>query len=114
MANARVRRGRKTQDLLAEFWRKAGWKGAEAIAASLPGRDVKGMPGWAPEAKATKNISFQAALKQARANAGGDIPFVVYRPPGYGEAKIGEWVVALDLETFTQLMQQIEGFDVRS
>lgn len=68
------------------------------------------MAPWAPEVKATAGQDFTGALRQARANAqDGEIPFVVYRPKGYGPEKIGQWVVALDLETFTQLMQEIEG-----
>lgn len=111
MATARVRRGRKTQQLLAEWFRMWGFEGAEPVPASLPGKDIKGMPGWAPEVKATAGQDFLAALRQARANADvGEVPFVIYRPNGYGPERIGEWVVALDLVTFSRLMQQIEGF----
>ena len=104
MANSRVRRGRKSQDLLAEWFNRHGWGEAEAIAASLPGRDIKGMPDLAPEVKATRGLPGVSALKQAKANAGKDLAFVIYRPPGYGEARIAEWLVSLDLDDFTQLL----------
>lgn len=111
MANARVRRGRKTQELLKDWFREHGWKGAESRAASLPGMDLYGMPGWAPEVKATASESYTGMLKQARANAkNGEYPFVIYRPQGYGPERIGEWLVVFDLATATKIMQQIEGF----
>ena len=107
-----MRRARGTEQLLADWFAAKGWKRAERRPASLPGTDIMGMPGWAPEVKATKEADYLAALRQARANAAlDDVPFVVYRPKGYGPEKIGQWVVALDLETFTQLMQRIEGFN---
>ena len=70
------------------------------------------MPGWAPEVKATEGQDFTGALRQARRNSKeGEYAFVVYRPRGYGEEKISQWIVALDLATFTQLMKRIEGFE---
>ena len=112
MANARVSRGRKSQELLAEWFRKHGWLGAQSRPASLPGTDVYGMPGWAPEVKATAKQDLTGALRQARANAPeGHVPFVIYRPHGYGPEKIGQWIVAFSLEDATQLMRQVEGFE---
>lgn len=111
MANARVRRGRKTQEILRDWFREHGWTGAESRAASLAGTDLYGMPGWAPEVKATAQQSFTGMLKQARANADGQVPFVIYRPQGYGPERIREWLVVFDLETATNLMRQIEGFE---
>lgn len=112
MANARVSRGRKTQELLAEWFRRHGWTNAQSRPASLPGTDVYGMPGLAPEVKATAGQDFTGALRQARANAkDGEMPFVVYRPKGYGPEKIGQWLVVFDLETATRLIQTIkDGF----
>lgn len=69
------------------------------------------MPGWAPEVKATAEQSFTGMLKQARANANGSIPFVIYRPKSYGEARMSEWLVIFDLETATKLMRIVEGWD---
>lgn len=70
------------------------------------------MPGWAPEVKATAQQTFTGMLKQAKANAkDGETPFVIYRPNSYGPEKIGQWLVVFDLETATQLMQRIEGFE---
>lgn len=106
MANARVTRGRKTQELLAEWFRDRGWLNAKARAASLPGIDVYDMPGLAPEVKATAGQDFTGALRQARANADGAVPFVIYRPKGYGPERIAEWLVVFDLQTATDLLQK--------
>ncbi|PZF83229.1 hypothetical protein [Jiangella anatolica] len=102
-------RGRKTQADVAQWFRDHGWVHAESIAASLPGKDINGMPGWAPEVKATRDGSLTGALKQAERNTGeNETPFVVWRPDGYGEERVGEWIVALRLADFTDLMTQIE------
>lgn len=111
MANARVARGRKTQELLAEWFRDHGWHTAKSRPASLPGVDVYDMEPWKPEVKATAGQDFTGALRQARANAkDGGYPFVVYRPKGYGPERIGEWLVVFDLTTATTLMKNVEGF----
>jgi len=75
------------------------------VAAALKGRDIKKMLGLAPEAKATKKFDPTGALRQAEANANGDLPFAIYRPQGYGEAKLNKWVVLMDLEHHTQLLK---------
>src|SRR4051812_5783856 len=104
MTDARVSRGRKTQELLAEWFRSHGWKDAKARPASLPGVDIYDMPGLAPEVKATAGQDFTGALRQAKANAKDDeLPFVIYRPRGYGPEKIGMWVVAFNLKDATWL-----------
>lgn len=106
MANARVTRGRASQELLAEWFREHGWTEAKSRAASLPGVDVYDMEGLAPEVKATAGQDFTGALRQAHANAKGALPFVVYRPKGYGPERIGKWIVAFDLEDATELLKK--------
>lgn len=109
MTNSRVARGRKTQELAAKWFREHGWAGAESRPASLPGTDIYGMPGWAPEVKATRGLEDGKAIRQAVKNApDGDIPFVVFRPAGYGEERIDEWRVVLTLNDFTWMMSAIE------
>ncbi len=108
MPTPRVSRGRKTQELVAEYFRKRGWPDARSSPASIPGRDILYMPGLAPEVKASndKNFSMTGSLKQARANAGDDLPFVIYRPRGFGPEKIGDWVVLIDLDWFVTLLRR--------
>lgn len=107
MANARVSRGRRTQELLAEWLRNHAWPSAKSRPASLAGTDIYDAGLLAPEVKATAGQDFTGALRQARANAQPDqVPFVVYRPKGYGPEKISQWLVVFDLETATELLQK--------
>lgn len=102
MTNARVARGRKTQGLIADFMR-AVWpkgKGREAFQA---GTDIENTPGWRVEVKATSAGSILDALRQAEGHPGRGTPVVIWRPNGYGEERIGKWVVAMRLEDFRQI-----------
>ncbi len=115
MVNARVARGRKTQELLAcrgedgkplGWFNRNGWPDAWATAASIPGRDLRDMLGLAPEVKASADLDPTGLLRQAVANAGTDLPFGVYRPRGFGPERIGQWVVFIRLEDFTTLLHE--------
>ncbi len=103
-SQSRRRRGRQTELSLAEWFRNQGWPNAEAVASSLPGRDLVGMPGLAPEVKARDGLSIPAALRQATKNAGADLPFVVYRPNGSGEQSIPDWIAFLRLGDFARIL----------
>lgn len=105
MPTARVSRGRATQEMVAQWFRDHGAPNAKSRPASLPGTDVYDVPGLAIEVKARADESITTWLKQAVKNAGGDLPFVVYRPNGYGPERINEWPVILRLEDFTELLQ---------
>jgi hypothetical protein len=105
MASARVGRGRATQQLLADYLISHGWLNAKSRPASLPGTDVYDVP-FAPEVKATAGQDFTGALRQAKANCNGLLPFVVYRPRGYGPEKIGQWLVVFALEDATELLKK--------
>ena len=110
MTNSRVSRGRQTQQLLAAWFHRKGWATAASVAAFLPGSDVVGVPGWAIEVKATSKGDLLAALRQAANNAHDcQTPVVVWRPNGYGEARQGEWIVAMTLNDFTTIAQQLRG-----
>lgn len=107
MANSRVARGRKTQTLIADWFRAHGYPQAKAIEAFLPGADVVGVHGFSIEVKATSRGDLLAALRQAHTNAiECQTPMVVWRPNGYGETRIGEWVVAMTLKDFTTLIER--------
>ena len=105
MVNARIARGRRTQEILANWFREHGWPEAEAVPAALPGRDIRKMLGLAPEVKATEKLDLTGSLAQAKANSDGDLPFVVYRPRGYGVEKLERWPVVMGLTDFTQLLR---------
>lgn len=106
MSNARVARGRKTQRLLADYSPfKALYPRARAVEAFTPGRDILETPGLSVEVKATSTDPLLAALRQAVDAANGDLPLVVWRPNGYGEERIGEWVAALRLADAVGLLK---------
>jgi len=87
MPNARVTRGRRTQNVVVVKWlRTHGWPRAKGTPASLPGKDVTGVPPHAIEVKARFAFDPQAWLRQAARNAGeGEIPCVIVRMRGQGE-----------------------------
>lgn len=88
MANARVNRGRRTQNVVVIEWlRSHGWPDAEGTFGSEPGKDVKkGVPGHAIEVKARSDFEPKSWLKQAKANASpGERPCVIVRMNGQGE-----------------------------
>lgn len=105
MANARVRRGRSSQELLAEYAREHGFPNAQAVGASLPGKDILWTPELAIEMKATSQANLTGALAQAIKNAGADeLPVVVYRPNGYGEARLPGWLFVTSVHHGFQLL----------
>jgi hypothetical protein len=106
MATARTTRGRRTEEAVAEFLRQNGWPFAERNPASLPGRDVKGVPGVAIECKARRQFDPKAWSKQAARNAEGDLPAVVMRPDGMGETTVEAWPVFLTLAQFVELLHE--------
>jgi hypothetical protein len=103
MATARIARGRKSQVVLADYWRPH-WPLAKAVFGSMPGRDIQNMAGLAPEVKATSDNPILGGLRQAANYSHGDLPFVVWRPNGYGEQSVEEWVMAFTVRNGTGLL----------
>jgi hypothetical protein len=112
LATGRVSRGRKSQQIAADFLRPV-FPEAEGIAASLPGRDILKTPDWAIEVKATKDFNPTAFMKQAMANGGDDWAFSIYRPKGYGEAKVSEWIALTTLGEMRGLIDHIQRLEAR-
>lgn len=104
--NSRKQRGRATQALVAKYYQSRGWPYAESTPASLPGVDVTGMPGLAPEVKARRDFNPLSWLRQARKNGGDDLGYVVFRPDGMGEAQIEDWGVLMSYGDHTKLLRQ--------
>jgi hypothetical protein len=102
-SRSRIARGRRSQVVLAEWFRR-WWPHVDPVYGAGAGRDLRGMPGLAPEVKATADGGLPAYLRQAVANAGEDLPLVIWRPNGYGEERVDEWIVALRLEDATRLL----------
>jgi hypothetical protein len=97
MPDARVARGRRTTRVVAAWLREHGHPDAEPTWGSEPGRDVRKVAGHAPEVKARRDFRPLEWLRQARANAGDDIPCVILRCDGTGE-HAGDYLVIRRLE----------------
>jgi hypothetical protein len=108
MSTARVRRGRATQAIAAKFLSERGWPQAEPVEPFFPGRDLKHMGRLAFEIKATAACPLPSALAQAAQHATNtvnspiystvysrDLPVALWRPAGYGQERVAEWVLAL-------------------
>lgn len=105
-SQARKHRGMRSQAVVAKWFGERGWSYAESTGAGRPGIDITGMPGLAPEVKARRDFNLTGFLKQAVKERKHGLPFVVVRPVGYGETRIGEWGVLLTLDDFTRLLQE--------
>jgi hypothetical protein len=93
---ARIIRGRQSQAIAAEYLRDRGWPRVEPVEPFFSGRDLKHMGRVAVEIKATAASPFPAALAQAARHADdGDLPAALWRPDGYGEQHVADWVLAL-------------------
>lgn len=105
MTDARVRRGRATQELIAEWLRHHGFPKARAVAASLKGKDVLETPELHIEAKATSQADLTGALRQAqKGKADDELAVVVYRPNGYGPDRQGDWLFVVSFRDGVQLL----------
>ena len=84
---------------------------AASVAASLPGKDILGTPGWAFEVKGRREFKPTEWSKQMTKNELPDeYSACIMRPDGYGEAKIGEWLVFMTFKEFRDLIQEHEAF----
>jgi hypothetical protein len=104
VSQSRKYRGYRTQAVVAEWFKNHGWPYAESTGAGRAGVDVTGVPGLACEVKARRELNLTGFLKQAGTHRQHGLPFVVCRPDGYGETRVGEWAVLLTLADFTELL----------
>lgn len=103
-SQSRKHRGLRSQKVLADWYKVRGWFYAESTGAGRSGVDITGMPGLAVEVKARTGFEPVAWLRQAEREAG--LPFVVFRPNGMGETRVGEWGVLMTVEHHTVLLHQ--------
>jgi hypothetical protein len=94
-----------TQRDVAAWFKAHGFPFATARGAGEAGTDVFNMLGLACEVKARKGFSPLAWVKQAVANADGDLPFVLMRLDGQGPASVADWPVVMRTEDFTRLIR---------
>lgn len=109
VGNSRVARGRATQRMAAAFLQR-WFPRARSVEAFAKGRDILETPGLYVEVKATADNPVLAGLRQAHAgveaDGSGDVPIVLWRPNGSGEANIEDWPVAMRLSTFIRLAEK--------
>jgi hypothetical protein len=107
-ALSRKARGMATQALLALRWKSLGlFPFATPTGAGRQGSDIINTPGLAVEVKGREVVSLVAALKQAQSGADLDeVPIVVWRHNGQGEASIADWTVTMRLEDFESLWEK--------
>jgi hypothetical protein len=98
----------RSQLVVAQWFQRHGFTFASSTGAGRGGRDVENLPGLACEVKARSDLNPTAWLKQAETAAGLDLPFVVFRMNGQGEADVGRWGVMLRLDAFTELLGQAD------
>ena len=111
MATSRVRRGRKSQDYAAAYLNRV-FPDAVSIAASLSGKDILNTPGWSFEVKGRREFLPTQWSKQMTKNKLPDeYSACIMRPDGYGEAKVGEWLVFMTFEEFRELVRVYERFN---
>lgn len=105
MANSRVRRGRDSQVIVAEYFWKY-WPEAASNPASLKGEDILHVP-FSCEVKARRQFEPLKWAKQAAENAKPDAPtIVVMRPDGLGPEGIGDWLMFLRLAEGRELLHK--------
>jgi hypothetical protein len=103
---SRKSRGYRSQKVVAEWYAEHGWPFAESTGAGRPGVDITGIPGLACEVKARRGFNLTGWLKQATQERRHGLPYVVVRPDGYGEAKVGQWAVLMTLQDHTDLLRE--------
>lgn len=107
MATARVARGRKSQQIAADFL-KPVFPDAASIAASLKGDDILNTPGWSFEVKARRDFTPTAAIRQIKARANGENwNACIMRPDGYGPEKVGDWLVFMTFSEFRAMISDL-------
>lgn len=110
MATNRVQRGRKTQQIAAEYLHPV-FPEAASIAASLPGDDILNTPGWSFEVKARRDFKPTEAIKQMNARVRKDASnwnACIMRPDGYGPERVGSWLVFMTFNEFRSLIGEYE------
>jgi hypothetical protein len=102
-------RGNALPNALARYLRP-WWPYAEATGSGRNGRDITGTPGVAWEVKTADDFKrdFKPTIwvKQAKTNAGGDLPVVVYFPRGIGEAHTPQALAIMPLECLMDVIEE--------
>lgn len=112
-AASRKARSRETEKTVALYLKEHLFPEAVAVPSALSGKDILNTPGLAVEVKSRRDLNLTAWLRQARKNAGQDIPAVIHRPDGFGVTTVCDWPVTLTLHDFVDLLKRagVEGVE---
>jgi hypothetical protein len=102
MASSRVRRGRETEQAVADYLAASGFSGAGRVPAGMPGSDVTGIP-FSCEVKARRGLDIPAWLRQAERRDG--LAVLVHRPDGMGVESVASWPMTMRLSTGADLLR---------
>jgi hypothetical protein len=80
------------------------WPGAEKTPNSRPGRDILGTPGVAIEVKTGAEWRHKWIAQAAGYAGDGEIPLIVYLPPGCGERSVADALAVLPLREVMPLL----------
>jgi hypothetical protein len=98
-------RGLRAPDWVAAFLRP-WFPDAAKTPNSRQGRDIENCPGLAIEVKTGAEWRPNAWMKQAAGYAAdGELPVLVYLPPGMGEARVGEAMAIVPLRRLMPLAE---------
>lgn len=98
-------RGMRTQLLVALALKADGFPHAQSAGSGRKGRDVLNTVGLAVEVKARRGLNLVGWLRQAVANAEGDVPALVTRPDGMGETTVDDWPVTMRFADWRALVR---------
>jgi hypothetical protein len=98
-----TKRWSETQHLVAGYFATHGWPYATPAGMGVGGVDIDNLPGLACEVKSGKLLDLPGFLRQAGTRPG--LPFVVYRPQGFGEASLRSWPMILPLMQGVRLLK---------
>lgn len=104
MTNSRRRRGRNTEKLVADYLANY-WENVSAVASSLGGSDVLGIPGFDVEVKARSGFQPLEALKQQDKRKGSQKGLIIMRLNGQGE-DVGEYIAIMRVKELVPLLQK--------
>lgn len=96
----------RTQKVVAEGLNDL-WPHSESAGSGRSGRDVLGTPGVAIEVKARTGLDLPAWMRQAAKEAAttGDLPVLIIRPNGMGEASLDDWPVVMSFKLWKEVMR---------
>lgn len=112
-SQSRKHRGYRSQKVVANYLASHGFPHAESTGAGRAGTDITGTIGIDWEVKARRGFKVTDAINQAKERLDPrDIPVIVMRPDGWGEARVHDWPAIVPLSVMTTLLQEA-GYGVK-